>query len=652
MEILEKNLALLEKTNKILADKIRNVSEIKNSYELKTNLAGEYNLAVNGKLVHSVNGAEKEAEMLFKQLPNESANVIHVIYGLGLGYMLDYYFEHTKGSIIVYEPDIELLRIVLEIVDFEKQLSAPNVFVASTRDELKMAYDLLFRYKTETDVSYLDYYKYNKKDEYDKFMKDFNTIHSIYAFNHKFHAETTYLFLHSTLYAMYKRLFLPEIDSYKNILKDKPAVIVSAGPSLAKNIETLKKAKNHVVIFCVGAAYKTLYENGITPDFAVLIEKFNTSHHYTFPNNKDVTMIIEPFTNYSVFQADFKRYITSVSYETSSNHWFKKIKNETIGDFEAKGTVSYQALSAAKLMGCNPLILLGQDLAYVDGKCYAKGSQFEDLECIKDETTGEYKVWPKNYEKFRDAYCSTLRGKYSDEILDDVVSRNMEKIMKGLTFVDDQKGGKLPTQSGYSMFIQYFQEFAQKNNGENILINSSTGGANIKGFSNIPLSEAIAPYLEKEIDVENIISQVQPDLPDKSVVEKNLRNDMECIREILPLLSQGQSFVKIINMEHQRHKKSTQIALNSLKKAVELYLSITNTYYINSVLYRLIATQENSSIKWFLKENIDMSEFGEQKEALELFKNYYFNVEKKCKRIIYLIEKNLEVLDESCLAKS
>ena len=115
MEILEKNLLLLEQTNKVLASKIKNITEVKNSYELKTNLAGEYNLSINGKLVHSVSGAEKEAEKLFEQLPNESANVIHVIYGLGLGYMLDYYFEHTKGSIIVYEPDIELLRIVFEI---------------------------------------------------------------------------------------------------------------------------------------------------------------------------------------------------------------------------------------------------------------------------------------------------------------------------------------------------------------------------------------------------------------------------------------------------------------------------------------------------------------------------------------------------------
>lgn len=652
MEILDRNVEHLEKINKPLADKIKNVGKLKNSYELKENLSGEFNLIVNGKFVHSVNGVYDEAADLFRQLKEDSENTIHIVYGFGLGYMVDYYLINTKGQIIVYEPDVELLRVVLEIVDFTKQLRSPDLFIASSIEELKMAYDMFFRYKHKTDVSCLDFYKYHRAGEYNKFLSDLNKLHNIYAFNYRFYAETTYKFLCSNLTMLNKRIELPELESYKDVLKDKPAVIVSAGPSLAKNIETLKKAKNHVVIFCVGAAYKTLYENGITPDFAVLIEKFDTSVHYTFPNNKDVNMIIEPFTNYNVFKAGFKRLITSVSYETATNHWFKKIKNECIGNFEAKGTVSYQALSAAKFMGCNPLILLGQDLAYVDGKCYAQGSQYEDLECVKDETTGEYKVWPKNYEKFKNAYMASVKDKYSEEVLYEAVKKNLDKITKGLTFVDGQNGEKLPTQSGYAMFIQYFQDFALANKETNTLINSSTGGANIEGFENIPLQKAIEPYLSKKIDVEDILRNVSVKPAEISYCYNRLELEVSLLKQICPLLAEGQELVKKTNAEFMRHKKSTPTGMLALKKAIELYSKITNDHYIRNLLYRLIATQENCELRWYLKEENNLADYNVQKSTLELLKNYYFDVDKKCARVLKAIEKNLELMNESCTAKS
>lgn len=174
MEILDRNVEHLEKINKPLADKIKNVGKLKNSYELKENLSGEFNLIVNGKFVHSVNGVYDEAADLFRQLKEDSENTIHIVYGFGLGYMVDYYLINTKGQIIVYEPDVELLRVVLEIVDFTKQLRSPDLFIASSIEELKMAYDMFFRYKHKTDVSCLDFYKYHRAGEYNKFLSDLN----------------------------------------------------------------------------------------------------------------------------------------------------------------------------------------------------------------------------------------------------------------------------------------------------------------------------------------------------------------------------------------------------------------------------------------------------------------------------------------------
>lgn len=652
MEILEKNLLQLEKTNKNLADKIRNIKEIKGLYELKQNLKGEYNLSINGKFVHSITGAQSEAEKVFKELKKDSPNSLHIVYGMGLGYMPDYYIENTKGYVIVYEPDIETLRIVFEIVDFETQLNAANLFFASDIEELKEGFSRFFKYKTETDISCLDYYKYNRKNEFETFCNECKKITQIYSFNYRFHVTSAYKFLVSTMHCMIGRLQLPELRDYKNIFSNVPAVIVSAGPSLAKNIDALKSVQDRAVIFCVGAAYKTLYENGITPDFCVLIERIDTSHHYTFPNNKDVNIIIEPFTNYKVFMTKFKRYLTSVSYETSSNHWFEQLKNKTPDNFEAKGTVSYQALYSAKFMGCNPLILLGQDLAYVDGKCYAKGSQYEDLVCIKDEQTGKYKVWPQNYEKFKNGYCSPVIALgYTDEQCYEIVKKNMDKITNGLAFVDSQDGGKLPTQSGYALFIEYFKDFANKNNGENILINSSTGGANIPGFKNIPLSEAMQLYKKPKPNIDKVLDTITPDITELKTILNNIEKDKKQLEAADKILTQGQSLIKTINNEHKKHKKATEKSLNATKKAVSLYFELLNNYFWKNTLFRLISTEENGELGWFLKENKDVSLPEKQKEVISLLDTYFTNVHNKVTRTLEKLNIYLEKYNESSTSK-
>lgn len=652
MEIFEKNILLLEKINKRLADKIKNITEIKNTYELNTNLAGEYNLSYNGKLIHSVTGAEEEAKKVFQNLQNDSANTIHVIYGMGLGYQFDYYCTHAQGAVVLYEPDIELLHVVMGIVDFSSQLSKTNIFIASDIEELKLAFNNFFKYKTETTASYIDYYKFNYRQEIAKFIAELQKIQGIYSFNHKFHARTAFDFLRSTQTWLCKKIEMDTLEDYTDVLKNKPAIVVSAGPSLAKNIEYLKEAKNHAVIFCVGAAYKTLYDNGITPDFVVILEKKDTSIHYEYPNNEDVNLIVEPFAHYKIFLRKFKRHIISTSYETASNHWYRDIQNQKIPDFQAKGTVSFQALSSAKLMGCNPIILLGQDLAFVDGKCYAKGSPYEDLECIKDEKTGEYKIWPRDYEKFKRAFFNSVIGKVSDEFLEGRVKYNIEKMTKGLTLVKGQNNNMLPTQSGYAMFIEYFKDFARDNKSKYKLINSSSGGADIEGFENIPLEIAMKPYISQSINVEDILNSVQksPNTPLEKII-KNINKEIENLNKIIKILQEGQTLVESLNRELEHHRKSTQKSVLTLKKIIDLYMLLTDKYFVRNRMYSLIATKENSDIAWIIKEKPNILKYEEQCKILEYVNPYFYNIIPKCEQTISLLKSNLRRMNESCITK-
>jgi len=161
------------------------------------------------------------------------------------------------------------------------------------------------------------------------------------------------------------------------------------------------------------------------------------------------------------------------------------------GELETMGTVSYTTLMSAYLMGFKKIILCGQDLAYKDGRCYAKGSQFEELECVFDEAQNKYVIKAKDFEKYAQSFKSNTNDM---NFCRNAAKRHINFLNGNIYTATAQDGGKIPTQTGYALFIEWFERAAQRMKKENPdieLINSSIGGALIRGFDTIPLSEVV-----------------------------------------------------------------------------------------------------------------------------------------------------------------
>ena len=62
-------------------------------------------------------------------------------------------------------------------------------------------------------------------------------------------------------------------DTLKGVMKNNPAIIVAAGPSLKQDIETLGNRPKDSIIFSVDAALKPLLMNGIKPDWVVTCDR-------------------------------------------------------------------------------------------------------------------------------------------------------------------------------------------------------------------------------------------------------------------------------------------------------------------------------------------------------------------------------------------
>src|SRR5271157_3719714 len=84
----------------------------------------EYTARYRDVWLHDPVSPSLEARRAFKSSCKARDGHVHLIIGLGLGYALDEAFHASREPIVVYEPDIALLRFVLENMDLSGMLGS------------------------------------------------------------------------------------------------------------------------------------------------------------------------------------------------------------------------------------------------------------------------------------------------------------------------------------------------------------------------------------------------------------------------------------------------------------------------------------------------------------------------------------------------
>ncbi len=486
-KVLEENIDLIKKYDSNLANKILMFKEEKSNLEICKTQEGEYNLVYRGCCLHSQKGAIKEAKDIASKV-DEEENSIRVIFGLGLGYVVEEISNKIKKSkIIVYEPALDIIHYVLSIAKIDS-LYKNNVFLCNDKETLAEYVLENTDNKSKMKLIYTKSYKEIFPNEFNEILQTIQTSQGQHSANVNTIIKKAPQALNNTYANLKKVLNLPYIMQYKDIYKGKTALIISAGPSLKDNIETIKNNKDKFVIFCVNVAMEYVINSGIEPDFIIDIEAAGADYQYKDIDISNSYLILEPFSHYLKYDIQAKKVITYISKNNFLNGWLRS-GLEIDDNLETMGTVSYTALDCAYIMGFDKIILIGQDLAYKDGQCYAKGSRYEDLECVFDEKQNKYVIQARDFEK----YAQKLLGKSSDAVFK-YAKKYIANLNKNIYTIKSQNNTYLPTQAGYALFVEWFEKVAQRYKKEKPdikLINSSTGGAQINGFENVCLIDAV-----------------------------------------------------------------------------------------------------------------------------------------------------------------
>lgn len=170
----------------------------------------------------------------------------------------------------------------------------------------------------------------------------------------------------------------PNVSCFFHQFTKKPFIIVSAGPSLNKNIHLLREIKKRAFIFSVGTALKPLLKQGIEPDMFCIIDP----DPITYKQIEGIENLNIPFvylisaSSYTVSKYNGPRYVAYNEYSNILN--LNRDQLISIG-----GSVATAVLDLSIKFGGNPIIFVGQDLAFSDNRTHVSGGMYGDHPEVK-----------------------------------------------------------------------------------------------------------------------------------------------------------------------------------------------------------------------------------------------------------------------------
>lgn len=486
MELYEKNLEAL---NKRFPGMDKLIEEKKDELLQKENLDVESEINLEGREILKVQRNNRTLYLAGKRSASlAAANQIKFLgkieysaplftVGIGNGCYLEELFKEVPkkndNMVMVYEPSFSIFYEQLFHVDieelFEDRIVAllvegineegikPLIKQMLRGDRVScMRHFILPNYNEICPEKVLDFQKV-LKDVAEEYLVNINTVQ---AFS-KVAVENM------LKNADYVRTGYQAKQLMEAIPREMPAIIVSAGPSLNKNIEELKKAKNKAFIIAVDTAMKPLLRNGIIPDMYAIIDGTKPLELVAVEESRNIPLLSEVRAAHAVmdyhkgkkfFFREFTPYFDRM-YEMNHKEW---------AAMDVGGSVATAAFSLACYLGLGTVIMVGQDLALTGNKTHADGTFKEKMEELD---TSKMKMVPGNVEE------------------------------------------KVPTRPDFDHYRIWFEDFIArwKNMYPNFrVINATEGGAKIKGTEISTLKEAIEKECKIEADVSANIEKLEP----------------------------------------------------------------------------------------------------------------------------------------------
>ncbi|WP_346961695.1 6-hydroxymethylpterin diphosphokinase MptE-like protein [Clostridium sp.] len=510
----------------------------------------------------------EEINKIIKEQGVITENTNYIVFGIGTGNVVRELIKRksSNSKIIIIEIDRELLNFIKSSGVINDLIERDDIIIIYEKRDIAECINLNINYLNVKFVKIIETTNYSKVygSELQEYYSEIKDVISNICINR----NTVKLFSVKWYDTLLENLKFyingVSILGYKDKYKDKPAIIVSAGPSLNKNIDLLKYNNNNIVI-TGGRPLKALCERNIHMDFLEIIDSLPRTFEVVeqWLDEVECPLVMNEKTNSNVTIRHKGEKIVA------TRHGFiRKVFNHNIDTIDHGGSVAHSMVYFAIVMGCNPIIFIGQDLAYTDNKAHADGI-----------SNGENTI--RENKKGQDIYVEGINGK---NVKTSLVLNNFRLEMENMI----------------------------KSNPETRFINATEGGAHIKGTEVMTLKETLEKFCKEEFD-KKVIKECDNE-EKKEILVAELRSILKEMNRCRNLADKSLKIFRKYKSAYfansEEKMRILNIKLNTLEE--ELKESYKNTEILENLVFDFIYQISNTD-ECLVNENDSKSDILNKK---------------------------------------
>ena len=312
-------------------------------------------------------------------------------------------------------------------------------------------------------------------------------------------------------------------------ITDVPAIVVSAGPSLDKNIEDIKLAVGKAFVIVVDTALKPVLKRGIVPDITITVDPHKPLTVIDLELATGIPIVACNDGNYRLIEKMKNKIFYFCQPGSYIYDIYKRYAGVEVSALDTGGSVANNAFSLARYLGFKTIILVGQDLAFAGEQSHASST-------------------------------------YGENVNKKSVTRRT-----GEMFVDGIDGKPVATVKNMEMYLRWFEKQIRIYP-EITVVDATEGGALKKGAEIMTLKDAIEKYCSKEIDFKKLIDNTQP-IFDDAQKKKIIEEFMEIPERASAIRKKCEQGVRDYNKFYELYKKGKT---NEIIKYTEKLEKINN----------------------------------------------------------------------------
>ncbi|MFN0249717.1 MAG: motility associated factor glycosyltransferase family protein [Kofleriaceae bacterium] len=315
----------------------------------------------------------------------------------------------------------------------------------------------------------------------------------------------------------------PTVDAVGDAFAGKPMVIVAPGPSLAKNIDQLREVAGRAIVCCFSHSLKPVLAAGITPDIIVSVDPQDVRYHFAGCDTTRSYLVNGATVHPSLFTTP-SRGVLTLAANGPIDDWLFQAIGESTPEVVGGGSVATSAFSLALRWKCDPVIFLGLDLSFPEGKYYVATSSDGDARAeVSADGTMRVAGWSAGFREMK------ARG-------------GPAAIRERVVELPGWSGDRVPSSFMFALFHRWFVETMRRVTTR--VYNCTEGGARIEGMQHVPFADVRA-LLDTPVDMSPIAAAIaETDTSSRArSVERRLRTITTHLRRARQLANRARDLI-------------------------------------------------------------------------------------------------------------